>query len=46
MATGNSASVFTLEIPKLDPALLGFTKQGKPTLFTIAAVSICSPLFK
>ena len=46
MAIGNSAAVFTFEIPKLDPDLFGFTKQGNPTLFTISAVSIRSPLLR
>jgi hypothetical protein len=35
---------FHFEIPKLEPAFLGFTKQGIPTLATISAVSITSPL--
>ena len=35
-----------ISVPKLDPDLFGFTKQGNPTLFTISAVSMRSPLFK
>jgi hypothetical protein len=46
MAIGSSASDFTFEIPKLEPALFGFTKHGKPTFLTISAVLIASPLFR
>ena len=34
----------TLDIPKLEPALLGFTKHGRPIFSMILSVEITSPL--
>ena len=42
MAAFKFSSSYTLEIPKLEPALFGLTKHGNPTFLIILSVTISS----